>query len=90
MEICKFKKLIYNKYNMKIFVGYTDQWGEDNLFGLFKTEKEIIDFAYEKFDNAEIVDSGTVDDSCSWSKFEYYNYKGEKVDSIVYIKEVDI
>jgi len=74
---------------MKIFVGYTDEWGEDNLFGLFKSEKEIIDFAYQKFDNAEIVDSGSVDHSCSWRKFEYDNFEGEKVASIVYIKEED-
>ena len=50
---------------MNIFVGYTDEWGEDNLFGLFKSESEVIDFAHEKFDNAEIVDSGSVDTSCS-------------------------
>ena len=56
---------------MNIFVGYTDEWGEDNLFGLFKSESEVIDFAHEKFDNAEIVDSGSVDTSCSWRKFEF-------------------
>ena len=75
---------------MKIFVGYTDEWGEDNLFGLFKSESEVIDFAYEKFDNAEIVDSGSIADSCSWSKFEFDNFEGDRVSSTVYIKEYEI
>ena len=75
---------------MNIFVGYTDEWGEDNLFGLFKSESEVIDFAHEKFDNAEIVDSGSVDASCSWRKFEFDNFEGDRVSSIVYTKEFDI
>lgn len=75
---------------MNIFVGYTDEWGEDNLFGLFKSENEVIDFATEKFDNAEIVDSGSVDESCSWRKFEFDNFQGDRVSSVVYIKEFDI
>lgn len=75
---------------MKIFVGYTDEWGEDNLFGLFKSESEVIDFAYKKFDNAEIVDSGSIDDSWSWSKFEFDNFEGDRVSSTVYIKEYEI
>lgn len=75
---------------MKVFAGYTDEWGEDNLFGLFKSESEVIDFAYEKFDNALIVNTGTVDDSCTWSQFEYDNYKAERVSSIVYIKKFEV
>ena len=75
---------------MKVFIGYTDEWGEDNLFGLFKSQNEIIDFSFEKFDKAEIVNSGTVDSTCSWHQFEYDNYKAERVSSIVYIKEFDL
>ena len=36
---------------MKIYVGYMDEWGEENLLGLFKSESEVDDAVYQKLDN---------------------------------------
>ena len=75
---------------MKIYVGYMDEWGEENLLGLFKSESEVDDAVYQKLDNAELIGSGSVDSTCSYKKFEFENFQGDRVEQVIYIKEVDL